>query len=175
MNHGGNIYLVGMPGAGKSTVGRHLAKRLDRQFIDADHEIETRTGLRIPEIFETQGEAGFRDHETRVMADLARQADLVVATGGGAVIRPENRSAMKGSGMVIYLRIAPRVLFERTRHDSNRPLLQVANPMMRIEELFSQRDPLYQDVADIVITGGSGSVFHLVGQIERELKKRCAA
>jgi shikimate kinase len=175
MKRDGNIYLVGMPGAGKSTVGRHLARRLNRQFVDADHEIEMRHGLSIPEIFETQGEAGFRDHETRAIADLARQADLVIATGGGAVIRPENRSAMKGSGVVVYLRVAPRVLFERTRNDTNRPLLQTVNPMMRLEELFSQRDPLYQDVADIVITGGSGSVFHLVGQIERELKKRCAA
>lgn len=175
MNPSENIYLVGMPGAGKSTVGRHLARRLHRQFVDADHEIEVRTGLRIPVIFETEGETGFRDHESRVLADLAQQSNLVVATGGGAVIRPENRAELKKNGMVIYLRVAPRVLFERTRQDTNRPLLQVSNPLMRIEELFAQRDPLYQDVADLVMTSGGGSVFHLVTQVERELRKRCVA
>ncbi len=126
-------------------------------------------------IFEIEGETGFRDHESRVLADLARQSNLVVATGGGAVLRPENRAELKKSGIVIYLRVAPRILFERTRHDANRPLLQVANPMMRIEELFTQRDPLYQDAADLVMTSGGGSVFHLVTQVERELRKRCAA
>jgi shikimate kinase len=164
-----------MPGAGKSTVGRHLARRLQKHFVDADQEIEQRAGYSIPTIFETHGESVFRDYESRVLADLAQQTGLVVATGGGAVIRPENRVLLKNSGLVIYLRIPPRILFERTRHDTNRPLLQTANPMMRIEELFAQRDPLYQDVADIVMTSGSGSVFHLVSQIERELKKRCAA
>lgn len=126
-------------------------------------------------IFEIEGEAGFRDHESRVLADLARQSNLVVATGGGAVLRPENRAELKKNGIVIYLRVAPRILFERTRHDVNRPLLQVANPMMRIEELFTQRDPLYQDAADLVMTSGGGSVFHLITQVERELRKRCAA
>lgn len=175
MNSSDNIYLVGMPGAGKTTVGRHLARRLHRQFIDVDHEIEVRAGVKISAIFETEGEASFREQEARVIADLARQSNLVVATGGGAVLKPENRKAIRNSGLVVYLRVAPRFLFERTRRDGNRPLLQVANPMMRIEELFTQRDPIYQDVADLVMTSGGGSVFYLVTQIERELRKRCAA
>jgi shikimate kinase len=170
-----NIYLVGMPGAGKTTVGRQLARRLKRQFVDADHEIEARTGVRIPVVFEIEGEDGFRDRESQVIADLAGRSGLVVATGGGAVLRAENRAALKRGGVIIYLRVPPRILFERTRHDPNRPLLQVANPMMRIEELFSQRDPLYQDVADIVITSGDGSVCNMVTRIEREIRQRCAA
>lgn len=164
-----------MPGAGKTTVGRQLARRLKRQFVDADHEIEARTGVRIPVVFEIEGEDGFRDRESQVIADLAGRSGLVVATGGGAVLRAENRAALKRGGVIIYLRVPPRILFERTRHDPNRPLLQVANPMMRIEELFSQRDPLYQDVADIVITSGDGSVCNMVTRIERELRQRCAA
>lgn len=175
MSSNDNIYLVGMPGAGKTTVGRQLARRLHRQFIDVDHEIEVRAGVRIADIFEAEGEAGFREQEARVIADLSNQSNLIVATGGGAVLRPENCAAIKKSGLVVYLRVAPRILFDRTRHDANRPLLQVANPMMRIEELFTQRDPIYQDVADLVMTSGGGSVSYLVTQVERELRKRCAA
>lgn len=170
-----NIFLVGMPGAGKTTVGRQLARRLQRKFVDADHEIEVRAGLKVPLIFAQQGEAGFREQEARVIKDLAAQSNLIVATGGGVVLRPENCVAMKQSGLIVYLRVAPRVLFERTRHDTNRPLLQVANPMMKIEELFTQRDPIYQDVSDLVVTSGGGSVFYMVTHIERELRKRCAA
>ncbi|PKO82866.1 MAG: shikimate kinase [Betaproteobacteria bacterium HGW-Betaproteobacteria-11] len=174
MDATGNIYLVGMPGAGKTTVGRQLARRLQRRFVDADHEIEARTGVKIPVIFELEGETGFRDRETSVLAELAHQAGLIVATGGGAILRTENRGILKRSGIVIYLRVPPRILFERTRHDTNRPLLQVVNPMMRIEELFSRRDPLYQDAADVVVTSGDGSVCHMVTRIERELRQRCA-
>ncbi len=170
-----NIYLVGMPGAGKTTIGRQLARRLQRTFIDADHEIEARTGVRIPLIFDIEGEQGFRNREAKVIADLAGDTDLIVATGGGAVLRPENRMALKQSGTVVYLQAAPRLLFERTRLDPNRPLLQVADPMQKIEELFAQRDPLYREVADIVINSLGGSVSHLVKQLERELQKRCAA
>lgn len=172
-NH--NIYLVGMPGAGKTTVGRHLARRMQRTFIDADHEIEARTGVKIPLIFDIEGEQGFRDRETKVIAELASESNLVVATGGGVVLRPENRQALKQGGTVVYLHAAPRLLFERTRLDPNRPLLQVADPMQKIEELFAQRDPFYREVADIVITSVGGSINHLVKQIERELQQRCAA
>ncbi|MBN8474654.1 shikimate kinase [Sulfuritalea sp.] len=170
-----NIYLVGMPGAGKTTIGRQLARRLQRTFVDADHEIEARTGVRIPLIFDIEGEQGFRDREAKVIADLAGDGNLIVATGGGAVLRPENRVALKQSGTVVYLHAAPRLLFERTRLDPNRPLLQVANPMQKIEELFAQRDPLYREVADIVVNSLGGSTSHLVRQLERELQKRCAA
>ena len=146
-----NIYLVGMPGAGKTTVGRQLARRMQRSFIDADHEIEARTGVRIPLIFDIEGEKGFRDRESKVIAELANESNLIVATGGGAVLRPENRAALKQGGTVVYLYVAPRLLFERTRLDPNRPLLQVADPMQKLEELFAERDPLYREVADVVI------------------------
>ncbi|MDP2135740.1 MAG: shikimate kinase [Sulfuritalea sp.] len=175
MNSLANIYLVGMPGAGKTTVGRQLARRLQRTFIDADHEIEARTGVRIPLIFDIEGEQGFRDRESKVIAELVARNSLVVATGGGAVLRQENRAALKHSGTVVYLQAAPGLLFERTRLDPNRPLLQVADPMKKIEELFAQRDPLYREVADIVISSLGGSVAHLVKQLERELQKKCAA
>lgn len=170
-----NIYLVGMPGAGKTTVGRQLARRLQRRFIDADHEIEARTGVRIPLIFDIEGEQGFRDRESKVIAELATESNLVIATGGGVVLRPENRAALKQSGMVVYLHAAPALLFERTRLDPNRPLLQVADPMKKIEELFDQRDPLYREVADLVINSLGGSISHLVKQVERELQQRWAA
>ena len=164
-----------MPGAGKTTIGRQLARRLQRTFVDADHEIEARTGVRIPLIFDIEGEQGFRDREAKVIADLASATNLIVATGGGAVLRPENRAALNKSGTVVYLQAAPRLLFERTRLDPNRPLLQVENPMQKIEELFAQRDPLYREVADIVVSSLGGSISHLVKQLERELQKRCAA
>lgn len=170
-----NIFLVGMPGAGKTTVGRQLARRLQRAFIDADHEIEARTGVRIPLIFDIEGEQGFRDREAKVIAELANESNLIVATGGGAVLRPENRAALKQGGTVVYLCASPRLLFERTRLDPNRPLLQVADPMQKIEELFAQRDPLYREVADLVINSLGGSINHLVKQVERELHQRCAA
>lgn len=170
-----NIFLVGMPGAGKTTVGRQLARRLQRSFVDADHEIEARTGVRIPLIFDIEGEQGFRDRESKVIAELADQANLVVATGGGAVLRPENRAVLKQSGTVVYIRAAPNLLFERTRLDPNRPLLQVADPLKKLEELFAQRDPLYREVADVVINSLGGGIAHLVKQLERELQKQCAA
>jgi shikimate kinase len=170
-----NIYLVGMPGAGKTTVGRQLARRLQRRFVDADHEIEVRTGVAIPVIFEIEGEPGFRDRESQVIAELAKESGLVVATGGGAILRPQNREALKHNGLVIYLHVAPRLLLERTSHDTQRPLLQVADPMTKIEELFAQRDPLYRETADIVVNSTGGNVRQFVRQIEQEIHARCAA
>ena len=164
-----------MPGAGKTTIGRQLARRMQRSFIDADHEIEARTGVRIPLIFDIEGEQGFRDREAKVIADLASRMDLVIATGGGAVLRPENRAALRQGGTVIYLNAAPGLLFERTRLDPNRPLLQVEDPRKKIEDLFAQRDPLYREVADIVINSLGGSVGQLLKQVERQIQKKCAA
>ena len=170
-----NIYLVGMPGAGKTSVGRQLARRMQRKFIDADHEIEARTGVGIPLIFDIEGEQGFRDRESKVIAELADESDLVVATGGGAVLRPENRVALTRGGTVVYLHATPRLLFERTRLDSNRPLLQVADPLRKIEELFRQRDPFYREVADIVIDSLGGSISHLVKQIASAVSTKANA
>lgn len=175
MNTRNNIFLVGMPGAGKTTVGRHLARRLQRRFIDADHEVEARTGVRIPVIFDIEGEQGFRDRESKVISELAQQSDQVVATGGGAVLRPENRAALRQGGTVIYLNAAPRLLYERTRLDPNRPLLQVDDPLRKLEDLFNQRDPLYREVADIIVNSLGGSIAQLVKQVEKQLEKQCAA
>lgn len=170
-----NIYLVGMPGAGKTTVGRQLARRMQRTFVDADHEIEARTGVGIPLIFDIEGEQGFRDRESKVIAELANESDLVVATGGGAVLRAENRAALKQGGTVVYLHATPQMLFERTRLDLNRPLLQVADPMRKIEELFAARDPFYREVADIVVNSLGGSISHLVKQIAGAISTRANA
>ena len=168
-----NIYLVGLMGAGKTTVGRQLAKRLNRRFFDSDHEIESRTGVRVPVIFEIEGEAGFRKRETQMLAELSRQTDLVVATGGGAVLAEENRRCMHDTGIVVYLSAPPLVLHERTRLDRNRPLLRVEDPLARLSELFQQRDPLYREVAHIVVDSKQGGAAALVQQIEKELQARC--
>lgn len=160
-------------GCGKTTVGRQLAKRLGRSFADTDHEIEARTGVRIPTIFEIEGEAGFRRRETQVIAELAAEQDLVLATGGGAILDPANRAALAASGVVIYLNAPPGLLFERTRHDRNRPLLRVADPLAKISELFVVRDPLYREVAHVVVDTVAGGVAQLVAKVETEIRSRC--
>lgn len=174
MSDGGNIYLVGMMGAGKTTIGRQLARRLNRPFVDTDHEIEARTGVKIPVIFEIEGEAGFRRRESQLIEELAAAGGAVLATGGGAVLDPANRAAMGRSGLVVYLSVPPELLWERTRNDKNRPLLQVADPRGRIGELYAQRDPLYRELADLVVTGGRGGPGAVVRQIELALRDRCA-
>jgi shikimate kinase len=165
-----NIYLVGLMGAGKTTVGRQLAKRLHRRFRDSDHEIEARTGVRIPVIFEIEGEAGFRKRETQVLAELARETGLVLATGGGAILAPDNRRCLRESGLVVYLSATPEVLFERTRHDRNRPLLHVDDPQAKLRELYAQRDPLYREAAHLVVQGNDVGAGHLAQRIEKELR-----
>lgn len=169
------IFLIGMPGAGKTTIGRQLAKRMERPFLDVDQEIEARAGVRIPLIFEYEGEDGFRDRETAVLSELANSSSLIVATGGGAVLRQANRALMKNSGVTIYIAVSPHLLYERTKHDKNRPLLQVEDPLAKLEDLFLIRDPLYRETAKIVITGGQVSSGTLVRKIEHELETRCAA
>jgi shikimate kinase len=160
-----------MMGAGKTTVGKELARRRNVRFADCDHEIVARTGVSVPTIFEIEGEAGFRRRETQMMDELTRESDIVVATGGGVVMTPENRDLMRERGIVIYLNVPPQVLFERTRHDRNRPLLQVENPRQRIEELYLVRDPLYREVADVIVEGGRGNPGAMVRMIENALQK----
>lgn len=168
-----NIYLIGLMGAGKTVVGRQLARRLHRSFIDSDHEIEARTGVRIPTIFEIEGESGFRAREVQVIGALAQQSNLVVATGGGAVLLPENRETMRTSGLVVYLSASPEVLFERTRHDRNRPLLQVPDPLAKLRELHALRDPIYRSTAHLVIESRNGPAASLAQRLESELIALC--
>jgi shikimate kinase len=156
-------------GAGKTTVGRAVARRLERPFFDSDHEVEARTGARIPVIFELEGEAGFRDREAQMIDELSAREGIVLATGGGAVLRPENRSALKERGFVVYLRAHPHDLWLRTRRDKNRPLLQTEDPKGRLEMLYEQRDPLYREVADFVIETGRPSVNGLVNMVLMQL------
>jgi shikimate kinase len=173
MNPCANLYVVGLMGAGKTTVGRQLAKRLGRRFVDSDEEIEARTGVRIPLIFEIEGEEGFRRREVQVLAALTQESGMVMATGGGAVLDPRNRANLANSGTVIYLCAQPQQLWERTRHGRNRPLLQVADPLAKLQELYLQRDPLYREIADIVVESSGGSSHHLVKQLEREVLRHC--
>lgn len=168
------IVLVGMPGSGKTTVGRELAKRLGRRFVDTDHEIEARTGVKIPIIFEIEGEDGFRCRETHTLDALTLEHDLVIATGGGAVIRPENRALLSERCAVVYLNVPPHILWERTRHDRSRPLLQVPDPKGRLQQLYTARDPLYREVAHIIVEGGRGTPHAMVRMVEKELQVLCA-
>ena len=169
-NKASNIFLVGLMGAGKTTIGRLLAKRLHLHFFDSDHEIEKRTGVNIPLIFELEGEAGFRARETAMIAELTTQPDILLATGGGAVLSPQNRETLRANGTVVYLHAKVRDLWHRTRHDRNRPLLQTADPQARLAELYLLRDPLYREIADIVIDTGEQSTHALTHQLEEKIK-----
>jgi shikimate kinase len=166
-----NIFLVGMMGAGKTTAGRMLARRLKRTFLDSDHEIERRCGVKVPVIFEIEGEAGFRKREAAVIAELAARDDIVLATGGGAVLAEANRRQLAARGTVIYLHAPPPALYERVRQDRNRPLLATADPLARLQELYAVRDRLYREVADIVIDTGRQSVQTLARQLLSRLKE----
>jgi shikimate kinase len=158
-----------MMGAGKTTVGRELARRRGARFADCDQEIMARTGVAIPTIFEIEGEAGFRRREAQMLDELTTAPGFVVATGGGAVLDPANRRLLARRGTVIYLDIPPLVLWERTRYDRNRPLLQVADPRALIEEIHRARDPLYREIADIVVEGGRGNPAAMANQVEKAL------
>ena len=154
-------------GAGKSTIGRVLAFELNRQFRDTDRVIEDRTGADIPWIFDMEGEAGFRDRETAVLADLSTESNLVIATGGGIVLRPENRRMMKDSGYVCYLTASTDQLVERTSRDKKRPLLQVENPRQKIIDLLEMRDPIYRESADFIINTDKRSPKMVAQEIVR--------
>lgn len=164
------LSLVGLPGSGKTTVGRQLARRLRLRFVDSDHAIEERLGCSIREFFEREGEAKFRDIEEEVIDTLTQAEDSIVSTGGGAVLRERNRRHLHERGKVIYLKSTPEELFRRLRHDSNRPLLQVADPMGRLRDLFDQRDPLYREVSHFVLETGRPSVSTLVNMIVMQLE-----
>ncbi len=162
-------------GAGKTTVGRALAKKLNKRFVDSDHEIEARSGVSIPVIFEIEGEASFRQREAEAIRSLTDEQGIVLATGGGAVLRPENRELLKARGTVIYLRASVSHILQRTGKDKNRPLLQTADPASRLEELTREREPLYREVADIIIDTGRPNISTLVQAILTQLTELAAA
>ncbi len=164
------LSLVGMPGCGKSTVGRHLARQLDLSFVDSDAEIESRIGMSIRDFFAAEGEERFRDIEQDVIEGLAGRDGQVLATGGGAVLRPSNRDALHSRTHVLYLRATPEELFRRLSHDTQRPLLQVADPLKRLRDLFRERDPLYRRTAHFVIEAARPSVPALMGMVLMQLE-----
>jgi 3-dehydroquinate synthase len=164
-----NIFLVGLMGAGKTTIGRLLARRLNKRFIDSDHAIEARTGASIPWIFEIEGEASFRRREADMIRELSAQQGIVLATGGGAVLDPDSRALLVARGTVIYLRASVGSILQRTSHDKNRPLLQTPDPRKKLEELTAQREPLYREIADLVIDTGRPNVQSMVQTILDQL------
>ncbi len=161
-------------GAGKTTIGRLLAKQLGREFYDSDVEIERKTGVKIPLIFELEGEAGFRKRETAAIEELSQLHDVIVATGGGAVLLPENRAYLKSSGKIIYLRAKVHDLYQRTRSDKSRPLLQGANPKQKLEQLYAVRDPIYTELADYIVDTGAQSAIEITHTIEQLLLREGA-
>jgi shikimate kinase len=165
-----NIFFVGLMGAGKTTVGRAVARRLGRPFFDSDHEIEARTGARIPVIFELEGEPGFREREAQVISEFTAREAIVLATGGGAVLRPENRACLHDRGVVVYLRANPHDLWLRTRKDKNRPLLQTEDPKAKLEALYNERDPFYRECAHFIVETGRPSVNGLVNMVLMQLE-----
>ena len=168
--HRGNLYLVGLPGAGKSTLGRQLARRLNKTFVDADAELERKLGVTIPTIFEIEGEASFRDREEAVLAELTTLSGVVLATGGGVVIRPTNRERLKANGTVIYLHAMPELLRERTRRSRHRPLLNAADPIARLAELYAARDALYREVASMIIESNRDEISQFSRRLEAALQ-----
>jgi shikimate kinase len=170
VNSPAHVAFVGLPGSGKSTIGRHLARRLGWPFMDTDQVIEQRIGLSIREFFEREGEEAFRDIEQTAIDELTAGPPCVLSTGGGAVLRAANRAHLRQRSHTIYLHSSPEDVFRRLRHDRNRPLLQVADPLARLRDLYALRDPLYRESARLVVETGRPSVPALVHQIAGELE-----
>lgn len=164
-----NIFLVGPMGAGKTTIGKVLSEQLELEFVDSDREIEASTGADIPWIFDVEGEAGFRQRESKMIEELTARQGIVLATGGGSVLAPANRDWLKARGFVVYLRASLSQQIERTSRDRNRPLLQTPDPAARIAELMKIRDPLYREVADVVVDTNRRSPRMVGQEIIRQL------
>ncbi len=171
MSKPNNIFLIGPMGAGKTTIGRQLASQLGFEFADSDHEIQDRTGVDIPTIFEYEGEDGFRQREIQAVDDLTQGHNLVLATGGGVVMRSENRKHLASRGLVVYLYCSPEQQYERTARDRNRPLLQTEDPLARLRDLMEQRDPLYRQVADLIVSTEKRTASGVVREIVRHLEE----
>jgi shikimate kinase len=165
-----NIFLIGLMGAGKSTVGKLLARKLGRRFLDADHAIEERCGVKIPVIFDMEGEEGFRKREAQTISELTSENNIVLATGGGAILLPENRRFLSERGVVIYLHANPIELWHRTKGGEGRPLLRNGDAKKILENLYAVRDPLYREIADHVIETGKPSVNQLVNTLIMQLE-----
>lgn len=166
-----NIFLVGPMGAGKSTIGKVLSELLEKEFYDSDREIEASTGADIPWIFDVEGEAGFRDREVRMIDSLSRHKNIVLATGGGAVLAKKTRKRLQKRGVVVYLRASIAQQVERTSRDKNRPLLQTEDPEQTIRDLMELREPLYLEVADIIVDTNRRNARGVSKEIHRQLKK----
>ena len=165
------IFLIGPMGAGKTTIGKHLAQSLGLNFCDSDQEIQRRTGVDIPTIFEYEGEDGFRLREQQVIDDLTQIDNQVMATGGGAVVRPENRQHLSARGVVFYLECSPEQQYERTYRDRNRPLLQTEDPLAKLRALMQVREPLYRETADYVVTTEGRSAASVANEILGKLRR----
>ena len=172
MDVSSNIFLVGFMGSGKSTVGQQLAAELGKDFLDCDRVLEDRTGVDIPYIFDLEGEAGFRRREAAVLRDLVVKRDIVLATGGGVVGDPDNRRVLASNGFVIYLHAPADLLHQRTSRDRGRPMLHAADPRARVHELLAIREPLYREVADLVVATGRRGSRRVVQEIVRALSER---
>jgi shikimate kinase len=175
MRERGNVFLVGMMGAGKTTIGRVLARRLKLRFLDSDLEIEARCGVKVPVIFEIEGEPGFRVREAQVLEELCKLDGIVLATGGGAVLSAASRRHLSEHGTVVYLRAEPEALYHRVRHDKNRPLLATADPLGKLRALYAERDPLYREVAHLTVDTGAQSVQVLARELLGKLEERWKA
>ena len=168
-----NIFIIGPMGVGKTTIGKRLARRLDKNFFDSDKEIEKKTGATISLIFDVEGEPGFRERETRTLDELTSRQGVVVATGGGAVLSDINRQRLSARGLVIYLSGSPELLMKRTSHDSSRPLLETGDRLGKIRTLLAEREPLYSQIADSTINVDKMTAKDIVNQIERYLNQLC--
>lgn len=166
-----NLFLIGPMGAGKTTVGRQLADSYHKEFVDSDHEIQRRTGVDIPTIFEFEGESGFRQRESAVIDELTLREGIVLATGGGVVKVKQNRQLLSARGVVIYLHCSVRQQYDRTHRDKNRPLLSTPDPMGKLTELMEERDPLYREIADIIVSTEGRNTQAVVQDIRRTLEK----
>ena len=164
-----SVFLVGPMGAGKSTIGRRLARSLNREFVDTDHELELRTGVSISTIFDIEGEAGFRRRESELIDELSKCAGLVLATGGGVVLAADNRKRLAARGLVVYLTAPVEVLFERTRKDGSRPLLQTEDPEQKLRTIMEEREPLYREIADIEIDTDEMNMQQTIKQVKSQI------
>ncbi len=165
-----NLFLVGPMGSGKTTIGRQLARRLKKSFIDSDHEIEDHTGASISLIFDIEGEEGFRTREKAIIDELTQQENIILSTGGGVILSAENREHLKNRGIVIYLHAPLKKLFYRTSRDRNRPLLQTNNPREKLRQIVEERDPLYRETADLIVETENRTVHQVVSYIIRQVK-----